>query len=396
MENKKYRVQGFKASAVASGLKKVDALDLTLIVSEKEAAAAGVFTTNNVKAAPVILSEGHVQNGRARAIIANAGNANACTGNPGLNDARTTADLVSKELGVRSHEVLVASTGVIGERLRMDLVAGAIPKLIDLLSPDGLPLAAQAIMTTDSFPKISRFEGRAGGQSYRMMGIAKGAGMIMPHMATMLCFILTDISIDPGDLKRALSSSVETTFNRITVDGDTSTNDMVLVMANGLAGNQNVSGEEYDIFSDGLRGVMGDLARMIVRDGEGATKLVGVEVKNAFSPSDALRAARTVANSNLVKTALYGQDPNWGRVIAALGRAEIVMMEEQVDIWIDDVQIVMGGLGRGAEAEKRAAEIMTRKEFTLTIDLHQGEYHEKMVTCDLTHEYVTINADYRT
>ncbi len=396
MDEEKHIVQGFKAAAVVAGLKKGDALDIALIVSDREAAAAGIFTTNKVRAAPVILSERHLENGKARAIIANAGNANACTGDPGLNDARRTAELVGQGLGISPEDVLVASTGVIGQELDMDLIAGAIPGLTKTLALDAVPLAAQAIMTTDSFPKISSFEGQAGGHTYRITGIAKGAGMIMPDMATMLCFILSDIGINSDDLKNALLSSVETTFNRISVDGDTSTNDTVLAMANGLAGNEELKGEDYDIFAEGLRNVMWDLARMIVRDGEGATKLVSVEVKNAFSPLDALRAARTVANSSLVKTALYGQDPNWGRVMAALGRAEIEMREDQVDIWIDDVRIVAKGLGRGAEAEKLAAEIMTRNEFSLTIDLHQGEYHERMLTCDLTHEYVTINADYRT
>ncbi len=391
-----YTVQGFKAGAVVAGLKKNGALDLALIVSDREAAVAGVFTTNKVRAAPVILSEKHVENGKARAIIANAGNANACTGDPGLNDARRTADLLSRGLGINPEDVLVASTGVIGEYLDMDLIAGAIPGLTKVLTPDAVPLAAQAIMTTDSFPKISSFVGRAGEHTYRIVGIAKGAGMIMPDMATMLCFILSDININSDDLKRALLSSVETTFNRISVDGDTSTNDTVLAMANGLAGNKDLHEEDYDIFAEGLRNVMWDLARMIVRDGEGATKLVSVEVKNAFSPSDALMAVKTVANSSLVKTALYGQDPNWGRIMAALGRADIEMREDGVGIWIDDVQIVAGGLGRGAEAEKLAAEIMTRKEFSLTVDLHQGGYHDRMLTCDLTHEYVTINADYRT
>ena len=396
MDEEKYTVQGFKASAVVAGLKKNGALDLALIVSDREAAVAGVFTTNKVKAAPVILSERHVENGKARAIIANAGNANACTGDPGLNNARRTTELVGRGLGINSEDVLVASTGVIGQELDMHMIAGAIPGLIKALTPDAVPLAAQAIMTTDSFPKISSFTGRAGEHTYRIVGIAKGAGMIMPDMATMLCFILSDININSDDLKSALLSSVETTFNRISVDGDTSTNDTVLAMANGLAGNKDLSGEDHDIFAEGLRNVMWDLARMIVRDGEGATKLVSVEVKNAFSPSDALMAVKTVANSSLVKTALYGQDPNWGRIMAALGRAEIEMREDRVDIWIGDAQIVAGGLGMGAEAEKLAAEIMTLKEFSLTVDLHQGEYHERMFTCDLTHEYVTINADYRT
>jgi glutamate N-acetyltransferase/amino-acid N-acetyltransferase len=397
MNENKYIVKGFKASAVAAGIKKKgDVLDLALIFSEKEATVAGVFTTNKVKAAPVILSRKHVGSGKAKAIIANSGNANACTGNTGLNDARLTAEFVAKELGIAFDEVLVASTGVIGQTLNMDLITGAIPGLVEKLSPDGVPDAARAIMTTDSFSKISMYEGLAGDVPFHLLGIAKGAGMIMPHMATLLCFILSDIRIDGRDLKQALLSSVETTFNRITVDGDTSTNDTVLVMANGTAGNGPLSKADQSGFIDGLKTVMGELARMIVRDGEGATKLVNIEIKGAHNPSDALKAAKTVANSSLVKTAFYGQDPNWGRIMAALGRAGIVMEEQRVDIWIDDILIVEGGLGIGVEAEKRAAEKMATQEFDLTIDLHQGDWQDRIVTCDLTHEYVTINADYRT
>ena len=396
MTNINNRVRGYRASAVSSGLKKDSAPDLGLIVSEKESAVAGLFTTNRVKAAPIILTQEHLENSRARAIIANAGNANACTGGPGLEDARLTAALVARELGISPDEVLVASTGVIGQRLDMDLIANAITGLVGGLSPDGIPLAAQAIMTTDSFSKISSFEGKAGAKDYRIVGIAKGAGMIMPDMATMLCFILSDIGIGPDDLKSALLSSAATTFNRITVDGDTSTNDMILMMANGTAGNKPLSGAELHEFVDGLTDVMRDLARKIVRDGEGATKLVTVDIKNAFSPSDALKAARTVANSSLVKTALYGEDPNWGRIMAALGRAGIEMIEENVDIWIDDIRIVKGGLGRGPEQEKRAAEKMSQRDFTINIDLHQGVYQDRIVTCDFTHEYISINADYRT
>ncbi|MBW1702417.1 MAG: bifunctional glutamate N-acetyltransferase/amino-acid acetyltransferase ArgJ [Deltaproteobacteria bacterium] len=389
-------VQGFKASAVAAGLKKDKSLDLALIFSERESAAAGVFTNNKVKAAPVIISREHVLNGSARAIVANAGNANACTGKTGLDDARRTTGLLAEQLGIQPDEVLVASTGVIGEPLNINAISGAVPSLVKALSPDGMLLAARAIMTTDSFPKMSYFYGRAGGQPYRILGISKGAGMIMPNMATMLSFILTDIRVDSRDLKRALLSSVETTFNRITVDGDTSTNDMVLVMANGMAGNRALSEAGYRDFKKGLETVMGELAHMMVRDGEGATKLITIEIKGALSSSDAIKAARTVANSCLVKTAFYGKDPNWGRIMAALGRADIEMKEESVDIWVDDVQIVAGGLGKGAEAEKRAAEIMAGEEFTLTIDLHLGDYQDRIITCDLTHEYVTINADYRT
>jgi glutamate N-acetyltransferase/amino-acid N-acetyltransferase len=396
MQQSEYMVQGFKASAVKAGLKKDKGLDLALIFSEKETAVAGVFTTNKVVAAPVILTREHTKNGRARAIIANAGNANACTGKAGFNDARRTAELVADKLGIGSDEVLVASTGVIGQPLNVDNISEALPALVERLSPDGIPTAARAIMTTDSFAKISHFEGHAGGRPYRILGVAKGAGMIMPNMATMLCFIVSDIRIDSHDLNGVLSSSVETTFNRITVDGDTSTNDTVLVMANGMAGNTALTEADSKGFARGLETVMGELAQMIVRDGEGATKVIHMEIKGAHSASDALKAARTVGNSSLVKTACYGQDPNWGRIMAALGRADIVMDEEKVDIWVNDILIVSAGLGKGQEAEKKAAEIMVRKEYTITIDLHQGDFEDRIITCDLTHEYVSINASYRT
>ena len=396
MQQSEHVIQGFKASAVKAGLKKDKGLDLALIFSERETAVAGVFTTNKVVAAPVILTREHTKNGRARAIIANAGNANACTGKAGFNDARRTAELVADRLGIGADEVLVASTGVIGQPLNVDRIAEALPALVERLSPDGIPTAARAIMTTDSFPKISHFEGHAGGRPYRILGVAKGAGMIMPNMATMLCFIVSDIRIDSNDLNGVLSSSVETTFNRITVDGDTSTNDTVLVMANGMAGNTALTEADSKGFAQGLETVMGELAQMIVRDGEGATKVIHMEIKGARSASDALKAARTVGNSSLVKTACYGQDPNWGRIMAALGRADIVMDEEKVDIWVNDILIVSAGLGKGQEAEKKAAEIMVQKEYTITIDLHQGDFEDRIITCDLTHEYVSINASYRT
>lgn len=396
MDAKEYFVPGFRASAVAAGIKKGGEPDLALIFSEKEAVAAGVFTTNIVKAAPVILSHENIQDGKVRAIIANSGNANACTGKDGLENAHRTADLVAKELGVKPGEILVASTGVIGAPLQMDLIARAIPELTRTLSPEGIPLVEEAIMTTDSFPKISRFEGLVDARPYQILGIAKGAGMIMPDMATMLCFIMSDIQIDVVDLRRAVSSSVERTFNRISVDGDTSTNDMVLVMANGMAGNGALSSGDYEKFQKGLTFVMDELATMIVRDGEGATKLIYVKIKGAATGADALMAARAVANSSLVKTAFYGQDPNWGRVMAALGRSGIHMREEDVSIWVDDVKIVEGGLGNGNDFERAAAERMAQKEFSVTIDLHQGEYEDRIITCDLTHDYIKINAEYRT
>ena len=337
-------VQGFKASAVAAGIKKDGGLDMALIFSEKGAASAGVFTTNRVKAAPVILSQENIRKGTVRAIMANSGNANACTGKAGLDNAHREAELVAKELGINPDEVLVASTGVIGTPLPMDRVQRVIPELVKQLLPEGLPDAAEANMTTDSFPKISRFEGEAGGKPYQILGIAKGAGMIMPNMATMLCFVVSDIRIDPIDLGKSVSSAVKSTFNRISVDGDTSTNDMVLVLANGMAGNGELTSDDYERFQIGLTHVMDTQATMIVRDGEGATKVVYVKVKGAASHEDAETAARTIANSTLVKTAFYGQDPNWGRIMAALGRSNISMQEEDIHIWVDEIQIVKQGL----------------------------------------------------
>jgi glutamate N-acetyltransferase/amino-acid N-acetyltransferase len=396
MKKTRYTVPGFKASSATAGLGKVKKPDMMMIFSEKEATAAGVFTMNTVKAAPVLLNMERIKKGKARAIIANAGNANACTGDKGLENARFTAELAASELGIRPEEVLVASTGVIGAQLDMDKVTRAIPHLVKGLSSDGIVAAAEAIMTTDSFSKISRFEGKVQKSPYRILGIAKGAGMIMPNMATMLCFILSDISIRPSQLKMALLSSVEKTFNRITVDGDTSTNDMVLILANGMADNSHLKAKDYEEFSSGLRHVMAELSSMIVRDGEGATKLVYIKVKGAATGMDAIAAARAVSNSSLVKTAFYGQDPNWGRIMAALGRSQIRLKEGRVAIWVDDIKIVEMGLSVGPEQEKRAAERMKNREFLITIDLGLGEYEDQIATCDLTHDYISINADYRT
>jgi glutamate N-acetyltransferase/amino-acid N-acetyltransferase len=389
-------VQGFKASAGAAGIKKDGGLDMALIFSEKAAASAGVFTTNRVKAAPVILSQENTQKGTVRAIIANSGNANACTGKVGLDNALREAELVAGELGIKADEVLVASTGVIGTPLPMDRIERAIPELVKHLLPEGLPDAAKAIMTTDSFSKTSQFEGEAGGKPYRILGIAKGAGMIMPNMATMLCIVLSDIHMDPIALSKSVSSAVKSTFNRISVDGDTSTNDMVLALANGMAGNERLTSDDYERFHMGLTHVMDTLATMIVRDGEGATKVVYVKVKGAASHEDAETAARTVANSYLVKTAFYGQDPNWGRIMAALGRSNISMHEEDVHIWVEGIQIVKKGLAVGGDVEKQASKCMAQKEFSVTIDLRQGEHEDQVVTCDLTPEYISINSDYRT
>jgi glutamate N-acetyltransferase / amino-acid N-acetyltransferase len=396
LEKGDYVVRGFKAGAIAAGIKKKGGLDLALILSEKEAIGAGVFTTNKVKAAPVLVSEEHLRGGKVRAIIANSGNANACTGNQGFINAKEMAQIAARELGIEPQEVLVASTGVIGAQIDISLVSRSIRDLANSLSPEGLFQALEGIMTTDSFPKVSRFKGIAGGRPYSIVGVAKGAGMIMPQMATMLCFVLTDLDVRLPDLKRALSLSVEKTFNRISVDGDTSTNDEVLIMANGMAGNGMMDSADEQTFREGLTSVMSDLATMIVRDGEGATKLIHVHVRGAASSHDALTAARTISNSPLVKTAFYGQDPNWGRIMAALGRSGVDMKQEDVEIFVDHVKIVEKGVGMGVDQEKAAAECMRNKEFSVTVDLCQGIYEDHVITCDLSHQYVSINADYRT
>lgn len=389
-------INGFKAAFGACGLKKNNALDIALIYSEKDAVSAAVFTTSKVKAAPVLLSMENIRDGKARAIIVNAGNANACTGDQGMNNARETIRMVADNLGVSPDDILVASTGVIGAQIDIEKIEKAIPELVKNLNPEGIDGVAKAIMTTDSFPKIRTFSGKVNDTSYNITGIAKGAGMIMPDMATMLCFILTDINISSSLLKKALSHAVANSFNKITVDGDTSTNDTVFIMANGTAGNDEPDERAYEGFLAGLQGIMYDLATMIVKDGEGATKVVHVYVKGASTPPDAYAAARTVANSSLVKTAFYGQDPNWGRIMGALGRAGIEMKENKVDILINDVKIVQSGLGLGSKNEKTAADIMQNPEFSLTIELNIGEYDDWITTCDLTHKYVSINADYRT
>jgi len=390
-----YSVPGFLASAVSAGLKKTNDLDLSLIFSQKKAVAAGVFTTNKVKAAPILLSQERIQKGFLRAVIANAGYANACTGTQGLHDAIQTANMASAGLKISPEETVVASTGVIGAYLPCNLIEKAIPSLVKNLSPYNFESVAKALMTTDSFPKMSFFEGRANGHPFHLLGIAKGAGMIMPNMATMLSFLLTDINIDYQTLWPLFRSAVECTFNRITVDGDTSTNDMVLIMANGVAGNKTLSTKDRKEFERGLTDVMGELAYMIAKDGEGATKTVIIEVHGAASKNDAHTAARVVGNSNLVKTTLFGQDPNWGRIMAALGRAEVTMEENKVQIWIQGIKIVDGGLMTSEEEEKKAAEKMKEEQITIIIHLNQGEWKDKITTCDLTYDYIRINAGYR-
>jgi glutamate N-acetyltransferase/amino-acid N-acetyltransferase len=394
-EDDSYSVPGFLASASSAGLNKKGLLDLSLIVSQKSAVAAGVFTTNKVKAAPVLLTQERIQRGLLRAVVINTGYANACTGKQGLNDAINTADIVAKRLDIDPKETVVASTGVIGAYLPFNLIKSAIPDLVSKLSDRGFTSVAQAIMTTDSFPKISYREGIVGGKPYHLLGLAKGAGMIMPKMATMLSFLLTDINIDSQTLWPLLRSAVDSTFNRITVDGETSTNDMVLVMANGFASNRKLDRSDLKAFRTNLLDVMGELAFMIAKDGEGATKVIIVEVNGAATKNDAQKAAMTVGNSNLVKTAVFGRDPNWGRIMAALGRAGITIEEHRVEIWICGVKIVDGGTMISERAEREVAEKMKEEKIPISIHLNQGKWKDRVLTCDLTYDYIRINADYR-
>jgi len=304
--------------------------------------------------------------------------------------------MVARELEIDPEETVVASTGVIGAYLPFNLIKKAIPDLVKSLSPNGFKSVAEALMTTDSFPKVSYFEGNAGGHPFHLLGLAKGAGMIMPNMATMLSFLLTDINIDSQTLWPIFRSAAGCTFNRTTVDGETSTNDMVLIMANGAAGNKKLDRSAKSEFERGLTDVMGELAYMIAKDGEGATKVVTIEVKGAATKNDADIAARAIGNSNLVKTAIFGQDPNWGRIMAALGRSGIEMEENKVQMWIDGIKIVDGGLMTSEKQEREAAEKMKKEQITITIHLNQGRWKDRIITCDLTYDYIRINADYRT
>ncbi|MDH4320588.1 MAG: bifunctional glutamate N-acetyltransferase/amino-acid acetyltransferase ArgJ [Desulfobulbaceae bacterium] len=391
------QVQGFVGAAVAAHIRKKDRLDLALIYSEVPAVAAGVFTTSLVKAAPVRLGMERLQGGRAQAIMINSGIANACTGAEGMRLARATGKMVADGLGIAEELVQVSSTGVIGEQLRPDPFSAAMPGLIGKLSADGLADVARAIMTTDLVPKTAVRTVTVGGKEVKLVGVAKGSGMIMPNMATMLGFVLTDAAVAPNALAGMLKTAADCSFNRITVDGDTSTNDTVLLLANGLAGNPVIDDGATDkaVFQAVLNDLMKDLALQIVRDGEGATKLITIRVTGAASDEAAVAAARTIANSNLVKTAFFGEDANWGRIIAALGRSGIDFDADRVDIAFDDVQMVANGLGQGAAVESRATAVLKRKEFSVNIDLHGGNGCGEMYTCDFSLDYVKINADYR-
>lgn len=387
---------GFRAAGLHCGIKRARP-DLALIVSDVPAASAGVFTTNRVKAAPVLVSMEHLRSGRCRAVVVASGNANACTGPKGLEDARAMASVTGEALGVPPGEVVVASTGVIGVPMPIEKVCAGIRLAAAALEPGGSRAAAEAILTTDRTVKEVAVEGKIGGHPVRIGGIAKGSGMIHPNMATMLAFVTTDAAISSGMLRRALVRSVERSFNMITVDGDTSTNDMAVALASGLAGNPTIisEGSDFDAFAEGLDYVTGRLARMIVEDGEGATRVIRVEVHGARTEKDARQIARTIASSNLVKTAVFGADPNWGRVLAAAGRAGVDFDANLADVFIGDVLVARAGAAVDFD-EARARDALASREVLIAVDLHAGFESACAYTCDLTYEYVRINASYRT
>jgi len=388
--------RGFRAAGVSAGIKASGGLDLALIVSDAPAQAAAVFTTNKAIAAPVIVSREHLarSGGTARAIVVNSGCANACTGEDGLKVARDTTAEVARVVGCTAEQVLVASTGVIGVSLPFEKIRAGLPGALLALGADQGPLAARAIMTTDPFPKESATQIRLDGRDVAIGGMAKGSGMIEPMMATMLGFVTTDAAVPKVLLDRALREAVDLTFNAITVDGECSTNDCVMLLANGASG-RTVDEATYGAFTAGLTAVCRELALGIVRGGEGATKLVTVQVSGAASSDEARKAAKAIANSPLVKTAIHGGDPNWGRLIAVAGRAGVAFDLERAAVAIGATVLFKDGRPHDEKAPE-AAEYLKGKELTVSVDLGAGRASSTVWTCDLSAEYVRINADYRT
>ena len=388
--------RGFRAAGVSAGIKASGGLDLALIVSDAPAQAAAVFTTNKAIAAPVIVSREHLSRsgGTVRAIVVNSGCANACTGEEGVKVARDTTAEVARLVSCPAEQVLVALTGVIGVNLPFEKIRAGLPAALGALGADQGPLAARAIMTTDPFPKESATQIRLGGRDVAIGGMAKGSGMIEPMMATMLGFVTTDAAVPKALLDRALREAVDLTFNAITVDGECSTNDCVMLLANGASGAA-VDEAAYGAFTAGLTAVCRELALGIVRGGEGATKLVTVQVSGAASSDEARKAAKAIANSPLVKTAIHGGDPNWGRLIAVAGRAGVAFELDRAAVAIGSTVLFKDGRPHDEKAPE-AAEYLKGKELTVSVDLGAGRASSTVWTCDLSAEYVRINADYRT
>jgi len=389
--------RGFRAAGLHCGIKKAGVLDLALIVSDRSGPIAGVFTTNQVVAAPVTLDRLHLRQGVGRAILINSGNANACTGRPGMAAAQRTAAVVARTLGIPLHEVFVGSTGVIGRPLPVDRIVKVVPHLFEHVSSLGGLNAARAILTTDLKPKTIARRARINGRTVIIGGMAKGSGMIHPAMATMLGYLTTDAAITRTALQRALRQAVDESFNCISVDGDTSTNDTVLCLANGLAGNRPImeGTPAFRQFVRLLTEACQTLALAICRDGEGVTKVVKIDVQGARNTLQAKQVANTIGTSNLVKTALFGEDANWGRVMAAIGRAGVTLDPAKIDVSFGGVPMVSKGVSLGPAAERRIAKVFRCKEFTIQVKLGKGRHRSHLWTTDLSYDYVRINASYR-
>ena len=391
-------VAGIRAAGVHAGIKAADAKDVALIVTDVPATVAGVFTKNSVTAAPVLVCREHLSDGRAQAVIVNSGNANACTGEVGMVNARQMAAATAEQLGIDANLVLVSSTGVIGQQLPMDKIENGIQATASALSTKGGADAAEAIMTTDTHPKSVAVEIEIGDTPVRIGGIAKGSGMIAPNMATMLSYLTTDARINAETLQAALNRVVDDTYNLLTVDTDRSTNDTVLILATGQAEKAEIvtaNGEDYETFCEGLQFVCTELVKMLARDGEGATKLVEVVVKRARNREDAEKAARAVAESPLVKTAVFANDANWGRIMMAIGKSGAEFDPYQVDVWLADYRLVKNGMDAGYDEDK-ATSLFAEDPVRITIDLRAGDTEITMWTCDYSYDYIRINADYRT
>lgn len=389
--------KGFKAAGVKAGIKKSGNLDVAVIYTEKEAAIAGTFTQNAVAAAPVFVSRDVVKTGTAHAIAANAGCANACTGEQGMKDALAMQKIAAEALGCAADDVVVASTGVIGVNLPMEKMEKGLKQAVAELDENGSEKAGNAIITTDTYSKACATTVTIGGKEVRFGAIAKGSGMIQPNMATMLCFITTDAAIDSKLLQQALSEIVEVSFNMISIDGDMSTNDMCIVLANGEAGNAKITaaGDDYETFKNALQSICQGLAKRIAADGEGATKFLTVNVKGTKSFADAKTIAMSVAKSPLVKTAFFGEDPNWGRVICAVGYAGVPMDPQKTVVKFGGIPVYANGVGAAFDEEALRA-VMSAHDIVIDIDMGDGEEEATVWTCDFSYEYVKINGEYHT
>lgn len=392
-----FKIPGFQFSGISAGIKKNGANDLGLIYSEVPAQVAGLFTTNTVKAAPVQIDIRRIKRGLCQAVLINSGNANACTGSQGLRDARNTSSLLAKKMGIDEKLILLSSTGVIGVPLPVKNVEQGIPELIKRLSPDGWMEVVEAIMTTDTHPKMEWATCKIKGKTVRLCGMVKGAGMIRPNLATMLSFLVTDAHIKGSLLQKMLKEAAAVSYNRITIDGETSTNDTVLLLANGKAGHPVLDRMDRDAetFRSMLFEVCQNLAKSLVKDGEGATKFIEIVVQGARTGEDAKKAAYAIAHSPLVKTAFFGEDANWGRILCALGHCGIPINPNRIDVFFDQAPIVKNGMGLGARLEEKAAEVIKKESFKVTINLHQGKSFFSLLTTDLSLDYVKINASYR-